>query len=341
MTQKVMQNRLQGVLKCRRMVLAALAGVTLLGAPGAYAQTDAFPNKPIQLVVAFPPGGPTDTVTRIIGQRLSERLQQSVIIDNKPGASGSIGTAQLARAKPDGYGLTMLATPTLLAPFFYKKVGFDLKADFAPVATVYELPTVIVVNPQSLPEVTDLRSMIAHAQAQKVPLNYTTAGVGSFSHLSMELFKQTAQFDMQHIPYKGSVPAVTDLIGGQVPIMFSDLIAVLPHIQSGRLRAIAVGSPQRVSMLPDVPTIAEQGFAGYSSVSWGGLLAPAKTPAAVVAKLAAEMQQILAEPDIQEKMLGAGAIAHFEDPATFKNRIYSDYDKWGQMAKSLNLGFRD
>jgi len=337
MTQKMLQNRFE----CRRTVLAALAGVTLLGASGAYAKTDAFPNKPIQLMVAFPPGGPTDTVTRIIGQRLSERLQQSVIIDNKSGASGTIGTAQLAKATPDGHGLTMLATPTLLAPFLYQKVGFDMKADLAPVALVYELPIVIVVNPKSLPDVTDLRSMIAHAQAQKVPLNYTSAGIGSFAHLSMELLKQMAKFDMQHIPYKGSVPAVTDLIGGQVPIMFSDLIAVLPHIQSGRLRAIAVGSPQRVSMLPDVPTIAEQGIAGYSAVSWGGLLAPAKTPAAVVEKLATEMQQILAEPGIQEKLLGAGAIAHFEDPATFKKRIHGDYDKWGQMVKALDLGFRD
>jgi len=323
----------------RRATLAGLGGLALLGGASARAQSDSWPSKPIRVIVAFPPGGPTDTVARILGQRLSERLQQPVIIDNRPGASGSIGTAQLAKSAPDGYALTMLATPTLLAPLLYKKVDFDIKAGFTPIAMVYELPIVMVVNPQALPEVTDLRSLIAHARAQKMPLNYTSAGIGSFGHLSTELLKQMARFDMQHIPYKGSVPAVTDLIGGQVPLMFSDLIAVLPHIQTGRLRPIALGSARRIRMLPDVATIAEQGVAGYSAVSWGGLLAPLHTPSVIVETLGQAVQHILADPTIQEKLLSSGAVAHYEDAALFAQRIRGDYDKFGQVVQTLNIRF--
>jgi len=329
-----MQHRLTR----RRATLAGLGSFALLGA-SARAQSDGWPTKPIRVIVPFPPGGPTDTVTRILGQRLSDRLQQSVIVDNRPGASGTVGTTQLAKSAPDGYTLTMLATPTLLAPFLYRNVGFDMLGDFAPVALIYELPIVMVVNPRELPEVTDLRSLIAHARAQKSPLNYTSAGIGSFGHLSTELLKQMSKFDMQHIPYKGSVPAVTDLIGGQVPLMFSDLIAVLPHIQTGRLRPIAVGSPRRVSMLSDVATIAEQGIAGYSAVSWGGLLAPLHTPSAIIERLGQELRHILADASVQEKLLGAGAIAHYEDSQTFAHRMRGDYAKWGQVVKALNIAF--
>jgi len=326
----------------RRTALSALAGLgslALLGAP-AHAQNDAWPSKPVRLVVPFPPGGPTDTVARIVGQQLSDRLGQPVIIDNRPGGvAGSIGTAQVIKSAPDGYTLTMLASPTLLAPILYKKVNFDVIKDFTPVGLIYELPIVMVVNPKELPNVTDLRTLIAHAKAQKTPLNYTSAAIGSSGHLSTELLKQMAKFDMQHIPYKGSVPAVTDLIGGQVPLMFSDMIAVLPHIRAGRLRAIAVGSPQRVSMLPEVPTIAEQGIAGYSAVSWGGLAAPLHTPSAVVERLTRELQQILADAQVKEKLLGAGAIAYHEDSTTLAHRMRVDYDKWGQVIKTLNLAF--
>jgi len=322
----------------RRTTLAGFASLALLGA-SAHAQSDVWPSKPIRLVVPFPPGGPTDTVARVVGQQLSDRLGQSVIIDNRPGVTGSIGTAQVAKSEPDGYTLTVLASPTLLAPLLYRKVNFDVIKDFTPVALIYELPIVIVVNPKVLPNVTDLRTLIAHAKAQKIPLNYTSAAIGSSGHLSTELLKQMAKFDMQHIPYKGSVPAVTDLIGGQVPMMFSDMIAVLPHIKTGRLRAIAVGSPQRVSMLPDVATIAEQGIAGYSAVSWGGLLAPLHTPSAVVERLGQELRHILADATVQEKLLGSGAIAHYEDQTTFEHRMRGDYDKWGQVVKALNLAF--
>lgn len=323
----------------RRTLLALAAAPLLVGA--ASAQTPppapAWPTKMIKLVVPFPAGGPTDTAARIVGQKLGERLKQPVVVENRPGASGSIAAAQVAKADPDGYTLVMLATPTLLAPHLYKKAGYDTTKDFTPVATVYDLPIVVVVNPSLLPDVKDLRQLIANAKTQKLSLNYTSSGTGSFGHLSMELLKQMGSFDMQHVPYKGGVPAITDTIGGQVPIMYADLVAALPHIQAGKLRAIAVGSPQRVAMLPDVATIAEQGFKGYDAVSWGGLLAPRGTPKVVVDKLAGEVQQILADKETQEKLLNAGAIANFQNPGGMERRIQQDYAKWGQVIRDRGI----
>ena len=291
----------------------------------------------VKLIVPFPAGGPTDIASRIVGQKLGERLKQTVLVENRPGASGSIAAAQVSSSPADGYTLVMLATPTLLAPHLYKSAGYDTVKDFAPVATVYDLPIVIVVNPKLLPDVTDIKSLIAHAKAQKVALNYTSSGAGSFGHLSMELLKQMAGFDMQHVPYKGGTPAITDTIGGQVPVMYSDLVAALPHIQAGKLRAIAVGSPQRVVMLPDVKTIAEQGIQGYDAVSWGGLLAPKGTPAAVVERIAGEIKQILAEPDVQNRLLNAGAIARFQSPAEMGQRVQQDYARWGQLIRDKRI----
>lgn len=319
----------------RRAALALAAAPLLIGS--AMAQQAAWPDKMVKLVVPFPAGGPTDTASRIVGQKLGERLKQTVLIENKAGASGSIAAAQVSKSPADGYTLMMLATPTMLAPHLYKKAGYDTVKDFTPVATVYDLPIVVVVNPKLLPDVTDLKGLIANAKAQKTPLNYTSSGAGSFGHLSMELLKQMAGFDMQHVPYKGGVPAITDTIGGQVPVMYADLVAALPHIQAGKLRAIAVGSPQRVTMLPDVKTIAEQGIKGYDAVSWGGLLAPLGTPKAVVDRIANEVQQILAEKEVQDKLLNAGAIAHFQTPAQLGQRVQQDYTRWGQLIRDKGI----
>ena len=321
----------------RRAALALAAAPLLAGICGGALAQAAWPDKMIKLIVPFPAGGPTDTASRIVGQKLAERLKQPVVVENRPGASGSIAAVQVAKSPADGYTLMMLATPTLLAPHLYKKAGYDTVKDFAPVATVYDLPIVIVVNPKLLPDVTDLNGLIAHAKAQKTPINYTSSGAGSFGHLSMELLKQMGGFEMQHVPYKGSAPAITDTIGGQVPVMYSDLIAALPHIQAGKLRAIAVGSPQRVGVVPDVKTIAEQGFKGYEAVSWGGLVAPSGTPKAVVDRVAHEVRQILAEKEVQDRLLGAGAIAHFMDPAQMGQRVQQDYTRWGQLIRDKGI----
>lgn len=319
----------------RRGVLALAAAPLFAGS--ALAQQAAWPSKMVKLIVPFPAGGPTDTASRILGQKLSERLKQTVLVENRPGASGSIAAAQVAKSPADGYTLVMLATPTLLAPHLYKTAGYDTVKDFAPVATVYDLPIVIVVNPKLLPEVTDIKSLIAHAKAQKTALNYTSSGAGSFGHLSMELLKQMAGFEMQHVPYKGGTPAITDTIGGQVPIMYADLVAALPHIQAGKLRAIAGSSNKAKLLLPGIKSVAEQGFAGFDADTWGGLVAPLGTPRAIVDRLNAELKVILADPELQKKLIGAGAVASYQDAETMRKRLAADYTRWSKIAKDKNI----
>ena len=315
---------------------------TLLGAllplVATTALADAWPSRPIKLIVPFPAGGPTDTASRILGQKLAERLKQPVVVENKAGASGSIAAKQVMESPADGYTLMMLATPTLLAPHLYKQAGYDTVKNFTPVATIYDLPIVVVVNPTQMPTVTDVQRLITHAKARPGQINYTSSGPGSFGHLSMELLKELGQFDMRHVPYKGGVPAITDTIGGQVPVMYADLVAALPHIQSGKLRAIAVGSPQRVAMLPQVPTIAEQGFKGFDAVSWGGLLAPLGTPKEVVSRIDKEVADILADKAVQERMLTAGAIAHHQSAERMAARVKNDYEKWGRVIRDKAIG---
>lgn len=322
------------IIRCTRRALLA----ALLPLVATTALADAWPSRPIKLVVPFPAGGPTDTASRILGQKLAERLKQPVVVENRAGASGSIAAKQVMDSPADGYTLMMLATPTLLAPHIYKKTGYDTVKNFTPVATIYDLPIVVVVNPAQMPSVTDVQRLITHAKARPGQINYTSSGPGSFGHLSMELLKELGQFDMQHVPYKGGVPAITDTIGGQVPVMYADLVAALPHIQSGKLRAIAVGSPQRVAMLPQVKTIAEQGFKGFDAVSWGGLLAPLGTPKEVVARINKEAADILADKAVQEKMLTAGAIANYQSAERMAARIQGDYDKWGRVIRNKSIG---
>ncbi|WP_399685955.1 Bug family tripartite tricarboxylate transporter substrate binding protein [Xenophilus sp.] len=320
----------------RRHALA-LATLSLAAIAAAPAAAQEWPAKTIKLIVPFPPGGPTDTASRVVGQKLAERLKQPVVVENRAGASGTIAAQFVAKSAPDGYTFMMLATPTLLAPHLYKSAGYDVNKGFAPVATVYDLPIVVVVNPTVMPDVKTLPELIAKAKAEGGKLNYTSSGPGSFGHLTMEMLKDLGQFDMQHIAYKGGTPAVTDLLGGQVPVMYADLVAALPHIQAGKLRAIAIGSPQRIVQLPDVKTIAEQGFKGFDAVSWGGLLAPAGTPRPVVDRVSAEVKQILADKGVQEQLVKAGAMAAYGDPAQMAERIRTDFDKWGKVIRDKKI----
>ncbi|WP_284337771.1 Bug family tripartite tricarboxylate transporter substrate binding protein [Comamonas sp. NoAH] len=317
----------------RRIILATAA---TLVAGSAMAQA-AWPSKPITLIVPFPAGGPTDVVSRIVGKELSDRLKQPVIVENRAGASGSIAANQVKRAAPDGYTLMTLATPTLFAPLFYKGAGYEITKDFTPVSMIYDLPIVMVVNPSKLPNVKNLPQLIETARAQKDPLNYTTSGAGSFGHMSMELLKELGKFDMQHVAYKGGVPAITDTIGGQVPIMYADLVAALPHIKSGKLVAVAVGSPERVSVVPEVKTIAEQGIDGFSAVSLGALLGPKGMSADIVARLNKEVQEILAKKDVQERILGAGAIARFMPAQQLQQSLTQDYAKWSKVVRDKGM----
>ena len=317
----------------RRCMLAA---ATALVAGSAWAQA-AWPSKPVTLIVPFPPGGPTDVISRIVGKELSERLKQAVIVENKAGASGSIAALQVKRAEPDGHTLMMLATPTLFAPLFFKGAGYEVTKDFTSIAMVYDLPIVMVVNPHRLPGVTTLQQLIDTARKQNGALNYTTSGAGSFGHMTMELLKDLGKFDMQHVAYKGGSPAITDTIGGQVPVMYADLVAALPHIKSGKLVPLAVGSPERVSVIPEVKTIAEQGIDGFSAVSLGALLGPKGMSPAVVERLNKEVKEILAQPDVQQRILGAGAIAKFLPADQLQKSLETDYAKWSKVVKDKRM----
>ncbi|WP_285413562.1 tripartite tricarboxylate transporter substrate binding protein [Variovorax sp. efr-133-TYG-130] len=323
-------------LSLRSPVRRALLSLALpLVAGTAFAQ--AWPAKPITLIVPFPPGGPTDVASRIVAQKMSVALKQNIVIDNRSGASGTVGAATAARAAPDGYTFVMLATPTLLASHLYGPTGYDIFKNFTPVGSVYDLPIVLVVNPKSLPDVNGVQDLIAKAKAEGGKLNYTTAGAGSFGHLTTEQLKTIGKFDMQHVPYRGSAPAVTDLIGGQVPAMFSDLVGVLPHIKAGKLRAIAVGSGKRVSLLPDVKTVAEQGFPGFDATSWGGLLAPAGTPKEVIDRMSAELKTALADKQVQEKLESVGSFAAYRTPAQTGARMHEDFERWGKVIRDNHI----
>ena len=314
---------------------ALLATGALLAAGGAGAQS--WPAKPIKLVVPWPPGGPTDTGSRIVGLALADRLGQPVVVENRPGASGSIAYQQVIKTPGDGYTFVMLATPTMLAPHLYKSASYHPVNDLLPVGMVYDLPIVLVVNAASLPKVTDLAGLIAEAKSRGGKLDYTSAGPGSFGHLSMEMLKHQGGFDAQHIAYKGSAPAMNDLLGGQVPVMFSDLVAALPHIKSGKLRALAVGSPKRVDIVPDVKTVAEQGFKGFEAVSIGAMMAPKGTPAAAIDRMSSELKAVLAQKDVQDRLVGAGCYAHHMTPAETGRYVTAEFDKWGKVIKDNKL----
>ena len=314
---------------------ALLATGALLAAGGAGGQS--WPAKPIKLVVPWPPGGPTDTGSRIVGLALADRLGQPVVVENRPGASGSIAYQQVIKTPGDGTTFVMLATPTMLAPHLYKSASYHPVNDLLPVGMVYDLPIVLVVNAASLPKVTDLAGLIAEAKSRGGKLDYTSAGPGSFGHLSMEMLKHQGGFDAQHIAYKGSAPAMNDLLGGQVPVMFSDLVAALPHIKSGKLRALAVGSPRRVDIVPDVKTVAEQGFKGFEAVSIGAMMAPKGTPAAAIDRMSSELKAVLAQKDVQDRLVGAGCYAHYMTPAETGRYVTAEFDKWGKVIKDNKL----
>ena len=311
---------------------ACMAAVALLAgawsAPALASNAGAYPNQPIKLIVPFPPGGPTDTAARILGQHMGETLGKPMVVENRAGASGLVGTETAAKSPADGYTLVMLASPTVLGDKLYGQKRYDLLKDFAHIGVAYDLPIVMVVNPKVL-DVQDISQLIAASKKQV--LNYNSAGSGSFGHLSTELLKSLGKFDMLHISYKGSAPAITDLLGGQVPMMFSDMIAALPHIKSGKLRPIAVGSPQRVVFTPDVKTVAEQGFPGFDAVAWGGLMAPRGTPQPVMDQLTAALKKALDDKSVQEKLQQVGTTAAFAPGAAMHKRIASDLGKWGKV----------
>jgi len=300
-------------------------------APLAFAQ--AYPSHTIRLVVPFPAGGTTDILARDVAKKLTDTMGQSVVVDNRPGAGGNIGADLVAKSAPDGYTLLMGTVGThAINPSLYAKMPYDHIKDFVPVVLVAGVPNVLVVNP-SVP-INSVADLIKLAKAKPGSINFASSGSGTSIHLSGELFKTMAGVDMTHVPYKGSSPALTDLMGGQVQIMFDNLPSSLALIKAGKLRAVAVTSLKRAPALPDVPTIAESGLPGFEASSWFGVLAPAGTPAPIVAKLNAEVNKWLQSPEGKEQLLAQGAEVAGGSPEQFAAHIRAESDKWAKVVKA-------
>jgi tripartite-type tricarboxylate transporter receptor subunit TctC len=318
------------VIRRRAFLAAALA----LFAGGASAQ--AWPSKPIRIVVPFTPGGSTDILGRAIGQKLAESLGQQVIVENRPGAGGSIGAEAVARAAPDGYTLLMGHIGTLAVnPTLYPKLGYDPVKSFVPVAWVARVTNVLVVNP-SVPAA-NVQELVKLARAQPGRLRYASGGNGSAAHLAVEYFKLQTQTDIVHVPYKGTGPAVTDLLGGQVEVMMSGAPALLPHVRAGKLRALGISSLQRAESFADLPTIAEAGVAGFEALQWYGLVAPAGTPEPIVARLNAEVNRALLTPELKTRLVSEGAEAAPATPQAFGAFIAAEIERWRPVIQKAGL----
>ncbi len=302
----------------------------------AAAYAAAYPTKPIRLIVPFPPGGGNDVIARVVGKQLSERWNQQVVIDNRGGANGMVGLSLLAQAAPDGYTLAVgAAGPLAVNPSLYSKMPYDSLKSFAPVTNMVNFPLLLVAHP-SLPA-KSVKELIALAKAQPGKLNFASPGSGNSGHLAGELFNSMAGVKIVHVPYKGAGPAIADLIGGQVQMMYSSIPSVLPHVQAGKLNALAIGSAKRLPTLPNIPTIAESGVPKYEAYSWVGMVAPAGTPGDIVAKLNREIIDILKVKQVADSLNQQGAVPDYQSPEAFRAYIKAEIAKWGAVVRAANI----
>ena len=313
------------------LLLLALSLVAFWGA----ADAQDYPNKPIKFIVPYPPGGGTDVIARILQEPLAAELGQPIIIDNRGGAAGNLGTDLAAKAPADGYTILFTLSSHTINPKLYDKLPFDVERDFAAVSLATLVPQILVAHP-SVPA-NDVKELIALAKANPGKLNYASVGTGSPGHIAGELFKLKTGVDIVHIPYKGGGPAVIDTIGGQVQLLFVTMPAAWQHVKAGKLKALAVTSAKRTVTAPDVPTIGESGVPDYVVDSWYGALAPAKTPPAVIAKLNAAFAKVLDNPQIKERLLAQGAEAAPSSPAEFDRRIKEELAKWDAVIKTAKI----
>ena len=312
-----------------------------LGSHEAAAQSPAagtahvYPAKPIRVIDAYPPGGSTDVVARIIAAKFQEGTGQPWVIDNRPGAQGIIGSEVVARAAPDGYTLLMFTGSHTVHPSIYAKMPYELLRDFAPVTLTSATTNILGVHP-TVPA-KSVQELIALAKSRPGVLNYSSAGAGSTTHMAMELFKSMARVDFLHIPYKGAAPAVLDLVGGHVDLMFAPLPVMLPHIKSNRVRPIAVSTARRSGALPGIPTVAEAGLAGFEATNSVGVLAPAATPRDIIVKLNADIVRVLRLPDVRERLQGLGAEPVGNSPDEFAAWLREDIARWARIVKEAKI----
>ena len=316
-----------------RMVFSLFLGWIPVFTGMTFAQT--YPSKPIKIVVPYPPGGFNDTLGRTFAAKFQDAWGQPAIVENKPGANTVIGVDHVAKSPPDGYTLLIVAFPFAVTPSLIRNMPYDTVKDFAPVTLAASSPNLLVVNPQV--PINSVKELIAAAKAKPDGLSYASTGNGSSNHISMELFKSLAGVQIVHIPYKGSAPAVTDLLGGQVHVMFDNVPNVLQHVKAGKLRALATSGVKRTALAPDVPTVAEAGVPGYEVNVWFGLVAPAGTPREVVLKLNAEALKILAMPDVRERFLAQGVEPVGSTPEQFGEHIRSQMAKWAKVVRDAGV----
>ena len=316
-----------------RLYLTLAAAVSCLVVDAAHAQS--YPERPVRAVVPFPAGGGTDILARLLLQRMSERLGANFVIDNRAGAGGTIGTEIVAKAPPDGYTILVASSSHTINPSVYKKIAYAPLRDFAPITLIASGPGLLVVHP-SVPA-KSVKELIALGKSKPGQLNYASAGNGTPPHLAAELFKAMAGVDFVHVPYKGNVPAFADLISGAVSLSFPTITSGLPQVRAGKLRALGVTSKQRSAVVPEVPTIAESGLPGYEASTWYGMLAPAATPAPIVAKLNRQMIDVLKLPDVREKLLAQGLEPVGNTPAEFTSIIATELVKWGKVVAAAGM----
>ena len=327
-------DKMMSKISRRHWMQAALLGASLTLVGAAIAQS--YPSKPIRLVVHFTPGGVTDTSGRLIAEQLSKRLGQQVIVDNKPGASGNIGTQQVAAAEGDGYTLLLGFDGTLVInPHVFPKTGFDTLKDFAPIGKIGDAVLILVANP-SFPA-KNLKDLIALSKTQAGGLSYGTSGTGGTPHIAGELLRQRTGANLVHVPYKGGGQALTDVLGGNIPLVYTAIASAIPHVKSGKLLPIAVSSSKRASSMPDVATFIENGVADFEASSWVGLLAPAKTPRAIIARLNTELTAVLNDPEVKERLNGMGITASPGTAESFGAELSRDLAKYGPVVKAAGI----
>lgn len=307
----------------------AAAGAMALGSSSVAIAQDNWPERPIKLIVGFNAGGTTDVVARILAEDMSQTLGQPIIVENRPGAGSNIATEMVKRAKPDGYTLYMVAVTAAINQTLYESADFDLTADFEPVSLAVKVPNVLVVHP-SLP-VNSVQELVDYAKAHPGTLNFASSGSGTSIHMAGELFKQLAEIDVAHIPYSGSAPAVTDLIGGQVDYAFDNMPSAWPHVNAGKLRALAVTTSERTESAPDLPTMKESGFETFDVSSWFGVVAPKGTPEEITQRLNEAMHTAMRKPDIQKRLADLGAIPEFTSREEFAQFLAREVDSWGEV----------
>lgn len=322
-------------LKTTRRSLPLLALLLLASASASFAQSAAWPSKPITMVVTYPPGGGADVMARLIAPKLGEALGQNVIVENRPGAGGQIGAAAVAKATPDGYTLMLDASSFAVNPSLYPKLPYDSATAFRPIGVIALFPNVVLVNPQfPAKNISELTSL---ARSRKDFVSFASSGNGSAQHLAGALFESAAKVDMVHVPYKGGGPALNDVIGGQVPLFFGNLASTLQHIQSGRLRALAVTSGKRAAMLPDVLTLAEAGLAGAEIYEWNAVFAPAGTPEPVLEKLSVALQKAMEAPEVKARIAQLGGEIQKGGPKAAQEFIQAQIALWARLVKAKGI----